>query len=328
MGLLVEGEWKDRWYDTSATEGRFVRQQSKFRNWVTPDGAPGLSGEGGFPAEAGRYHLYVAYACPWAHRTLIYRAIKGLEAAIDISIVHWFMGEQGWSFAPDPDGLVGDRLFDASFLHQIYTRAAPQFTGRVTVPVLWDKQRATIVNNESSEIIRMLNSAFDGVGAKPGDYYPPPLRAEIDALNVRIYDTLNNGVYKCGFATSQAAYNEAIGPLFDTLDLLEERLATRRFLCGAQPTEADWRLFPTLLRFDLVYVGHFKCNKKRIVDYPNLWAYTRDLYQWPGINSTLNLQHSKRHYYESHDTINPHRIVPAGPELDFEAPHARARVES
>jgi len=323
MGLLVEGEWRDQWYDTGATQGRFVRQQAKFRNWVTPDGAPGPSGEGGFQAEAGRYHLYVAYACPWAHRALIYRALKGLEAAIDVSFVHWFMGEQGWSFAADPDGLVGDRLFGSAYLHQVYTRAAPQFTGRVTVPALWDTRQGVIVNNESSEIIRMLNSAFDAVGALPGDYYPAALRSEIDELNARIYDTLNNGVYKCGFATSQAAYDEAVGPLFDTLDMLEERLSKRRFLCGAEPTEADWRLFPTLLRFDLVYVGHFKCNTRRIVDYPSLWAYTRDLYQWPKIKGTLNLSHSKRHYYESHETINPHRIVPAGPELDFEAPHGR-----
>ena len=259
MGLLVDGVWQDQWYDTASTGGRFVRKASQFRNWVTPDGSPGPTGAGGFKAEPGRYHLYVSYACPWAHRTLIFRVIKGLEQSISISVVNWLMGEQGWTFVPCEGGIT-DPIFNAEVLHQIYTHADPNYTGRVTVPVLWDKQTHTIVSNESSEIIRMLNSAFDPVGAKPGDYYPEPLRAEIDQLNDRIYTTVNNGVYKCGFATTQAAYEEALGPLFETLDWLEQRLSTQRYLMGDRVTEADWRLFTTLVRFDPVYVGHFKCN--------------------------------------------------------------------
>jgi len=322
VGLLVNGVWHDQWYDTRASGGAFVRADSTFRNWVTADGAPGPTGAGGFAAEPGRYHLYVSLACPWAHRTLIYRALKGLDGMIPVSVVHWLMGSEGWTFAegrgvvPDPDG--------ARVLHEVYTRAAPGFSGRVTVPVLWDRTRRTIVNNESSEIIRMFNSAFDGVGARPGDFYPPALRAEIDALNARIYPTLNNGVYRAGFATTQAAYEEAVLPLFETLDMLEARLARHRFLCGAQPTEADWRLFTTLVRFDAVYVGHFKCNIRRLVDYRNLWAYTRDLYQWPGVRETVDLFHIKHHYYESHRGVNPTGIVPAGPVLDFAAPALRA----
>ena len=269
MGLLVDGAWQDRWYDTSRTGGKYVRKASQFRNWVTPDGSPGPSGKGGFKAEGDRYHLYVSYACPWAHRTLIFRKLKGLENLIPISVVHWLMGERGWNFEPG-DGVIPDPMFQSQYLHQIYTQADAHYTGRVTVPVLWDRQTQTVVNNESSEIIRMFNSAFDGVGAKPGDYYPEDLRDEIDRLNERIYDTINNGVYKCGFATTQAAYEEAVQPLFDTLDFLEERLATSRYLVGDRLTEADWRLFPTLVRFDPVYVGHFKCNIRRIVDYPNL----------------------------------------------------------
>jgi putative glutathione S-transferase len=323
MGLLVEGKWVDQWYDTAATGGRFVRKDSAYRNWVTPDGSPGPSGEGGFRAEAGRYHLYVAFACPWANRTLIFRKLKGLEAMIDVSIVHWLMAENGWTFARDPEGIVGDRLGEARYLYEVYAKADPHYTGRVTVPVLWDKHKGTIVNNESSEIIRMFNSAFDAVGATPGDYYPEPLRPEIDALNRRIYDTLNNGVYKSGFATTQAAYEEAVGPLFETLDMLEERLASRRYLLGERTTEADWRLLPTLLRFDAIYVGHFKCNRRRLVDYPNLWAYTRDLYQHPGIAATFNLAHAKSHYYQSHRSINPTGIVPVGPDIDFNAPSGR-----
>ncbi|WP_315729003.1 MULTISPECIES: glutathione S-transferase family protein [unclassified Bradyrhizobium] len=325
MGLLVDGQWHDVWYDTGATGGRFVRKDSIFRNFITADGSAGPTGAGGFKAEAGRYHLYVSLACPWAHRTLIMRALKGLNELISVSVVNWLMAEQGWTFADGP-GVVQDSINHAQFLHQVYTAADPHYSGRVTVPVLWDKQRRTIVNNESAEIIRMLNSAFDGLGATPGDYYPQALRGEIDAINARIYDTLNNGVYKCGFATTQGAYDEAIAPLFATLDWLEDRLSTRRFLLGDRLTEADIRLFTTLIRFDAVYVGHFKCNLRRIADYPHLSAYTRDLYQWPGIADTVNFEHIKRHYYESHRSINPTGIVPAGPLQDFTLPHGRERL--
>lgn len=317
MGLLIDGVWRDQWYDTDRTGGRFEREPSRFRHWITPDGAPGPSGEGGFPAERGRYHLYVSLACPWAHRTLIVRRLKGLEDAISVSVVHWFMGDQGWTFEP------ADPLLGVRHLHEVYTRARPDYTGRVTVPVLWDRERATIVNNESSEIIRMLGSAFDGVGAKPGDYYPADLRAEIDALNARIYETVNNGVYRAGFATTQEAYEEAVFPLFETLDDLEARLSARRYLTGDRLTEADIRLFTTLVRFDPVYVGHFKCNLRRLVDYPNLWAYTRDIYQMDAVRPTVDFHHIKHHYYRSHPTVNPSRIVPAGPLLDFDAPHGR-----
>lgn len=316
MGLLVDGVWRNRWYNTKQTGGKFVRQETKFRNWITADGSSG------FKAESGRYHLYVSYACPWAHRTLIFRAIKGLEAMISVSVVHWWMGEDGWTFAQG-EGVIPDTVNQVQFLHQLYTKAEPSFTGRVTVPILWDKQTNTIVNNESSEIIRMFNSAFDNLGAAKSDYYPKELHDEIDSLNDRIYHTVNNGVYKCGFATTQAAYEEAVYPLFETLDLLEQLLSTRRYLIGNRPTEADWRLFTTLVRFDSVYVGHFKCSKKRIVDYPNLWAYTRELYQMPKIAATTNFHHIKRHYYQSHESINPTRIVPVGPQLDFNAPHGR-----
>ncbi|MEM0980768.1 MAG: glutathione S-transferase family protein [Cyanobacteria bacterium P01_H01_bin.58] len=322
MGLLVDGVWQDQWYDTASTGGKFVRKASQFRNWVTVDGKPGPSGKGGFKAASDRYHLYVSYACPWAHRTLIFRQIKGLATLIPISVVHWFMGEHGWTFDPG-NGVVADPIFQAQYLHQIYTQADTQYTGRVTVPVLWDKQTQTMVNNESSEIIRMFNSAFDGVGAKPGDYYPEDLREEIDRLNDRIYATVNNGVYKSGFATTQAAYEEAVKPLFQTLDFLEERLTTSRYLVGNHLTEADWRLFTTLVRFDPVYVGHFKCNIRRIVDYPNLWNYVRDLYQMPGIAETVNFLHIKNHYYQSHISINPTRIVPMGPAIDWWEPHNR-----
>lgn len=325
MGLLVNGKWQDRWYDTASTGGRFVRKDAAFRNWVTPDGAAGPSGAGGFKAEAGRYHLYVSLACPWAHRTLIMRALKGLEGMIGVSTVHWLMLGEGWTFAEGP-GVVPDTVNGARLMHQVYSAADPDYTGRVTVPVLWDKQRATIVSNESSEIIRMFNTAFDGIGAKAGDYYPAALRAQIDEINARVYDTLNNGVYKSGFATTQGAYEEAVTPLFDTLDWLEARLATRRFLLGDQITEADIRLFTTLVRFDAVYVGHFKCNLRRIADYPNLSGFTRDVYQLPGIAATVNIDHIKRHYYESHRSINPSGVVPAGPVLDFAAPPERARL--
>jgi putative glutathione S-transferase len=322
MGVLVDGVWHDQWHDTAATGGRFVRRETQFRSWVTPDGAPGRTGEGGFRAERGRYHLYVSLACPWAHRTIIFRKLKGLEDAIGMSVVHWLSRGSGWTFDPAP-GVVPDTVNRARLLYEIYQLAKPQYSGRVTVPVLWDKARGTIVNNESSEIIRMFNSAFDGVGAAAGDYCPADLRDEIEAVNARVYQTVNNGVYRCGFATSQEAYDEAIGPLFETLDWLEERLATRRYLCGNRVTEADWRLFTTLVRFDPVYHGHFKCNVRRLVDYPNLWGYTRDLYQHPGVAATVDFQHIKRHYYESHLRVNPSGIVPRGPLVDFDAPHGR-----
>jgi putative glutathione S-transferase len=327
MGLLVDGKWQDRWYDTGESGGRFVRGDARFRSWVKPDGAPGPSGEGGFKAEPGRYHLYVSLACPWAHRTLIFRRLKGLEGMIGVSVVHWHMGEQGWSFEEAP-GATGDRLHGSRYLHEVYTRAMPGYTGRVTVPVLWDKRRGTIVNNESSEIIRMLNSAFEGVGAEPGDYHPAALRAEIDRVNERVYATVNNGVYRAGFATTQEAYDEAVTELFASLDWLEERLSRRRYLAGERVTEADWRLFTTLIRFDPVYHGHFKCNLRRLVDYPNLWAYARELYQWPGVAGTVNLEHVKRHYYGSHKSVNPTGIVPKGPLLDLDAPHGRERLRA
>lgn len=319
MGLLVDGVWQDQWYDTTSTGGRFVRTDAQFRHWITPDGSAGPTGKSGFKAEAGRYHLYVSLACPWAHRTLIFRKLKGLDGMIDVSVVHWLMREKGWTFSPGPN-VVPDPLFQADYLYQIYLQADRHYSGRVTVPVLWDKQTQTIVNNESSEIIRMFNSAFDDIGATPGDYYPEALRSKIDGFNDRIYHTVNNGVYKCGFATTQTAYEEAIAPLFESLDWLEGILQDQRFLTGEQITEADWRLFTTLIRFDPVYVGHFKCNLRRIQDYPNLGRYLRELYHQPGIAETVNFQHIKGHYYESHLTINPTGIVPRGPILDLSNP--------
>ncbi|TNF23267.1 MAG: glutathione S-transferase family protein [Rhodobacteraceae bacterium] len=325
MGLLIDGTWHDKWYDTDATGGAFQRSETAYRNWITPDGAPGPSGKGGFPAESGRYHLYVSHACPWAHRTLIFRALKGLEDHIGLSVVHPDMLSDGWTFDEGFEGATGDRLYGLPFLRDLYLKADPGASGRVTVPVLWDKVDKTIVSNESAEIIRMLNSAFDGITGNTADFWPEDLRAAIEPVNARIYDTLNNGVYKCGFATTQKAYEAAVEPLFDTLDWLEERLSKQRYLMGARVTEADWRLFTTLLRFDAVYHGHFKCNRRRVVDYPNLWAYTRELYQWPGVAATAHLDHIVRHYYYSHDSINPHRIVPIGPDTDFAAPHGRDR---
>jgi putative glutathione S-transferase len=325
MGLLVDGEWRDQWYDTKATGGRFKRDTSRFRNWITGDGRAGPSGASGFQAEAGRYHLYVSYACPWAHRTLIFRKLKGLEDMIPVSVVHWYMAENGWTFA-DGDGVVADPIHDADYMYQVYQAADSSYTGRVTVPVLWDKHKNTIVSNESADIIRMFNSAFDGIGATEGDYYPEDLREEIDEVNARVYTTVNNGVYKAGFATTQEAYEEAVEPLFESLDWLDGRLSTRRYLLGDRITEADWRLFTTLLRFDPVYVGHFKCNRRRIVDYPNLWPYVRDLYQVPGVAETVHMDHIKSHYYGSHETINPTRIVPVGPDIDFSEPHGRDKL--
>lgn len=325
MGRLVEGKWQDVWYDTKENKGHFKRAESQFRNWVTADGSAGPTGKQGFKAEAGRYHLYVSYACPWAHRTLIFRKLKKLEDLISVSVVDYLMLENGWEFKKR-DGATGDDLFGSDYLYQVYLKADPNYSGRVTVPVLWDKLENTIVSNESSEIIRMFNGAFDGLTGSTADFYPQALRGEIDELNAVIYDTVNNGVYKAGFATAQDAYEGAVTRLFETLDMLEKRLSGSRYLFGETTTEADWRLFTTLLRFDPVYVGHFKCNIRRIADYPNLSGYLADLYQQPGIAETCNLFHIKHHYYESHKTINPTGIVPVGPVVDLDAPHGREKV--
>ncbi len=316
MGKLIDGVWHDVGYDTRKTGGHFVRKETQFRNWVTADGSSG------FKAEPGRYHLYVSLACPWAHRTLIFRRLKRLEEVIGVSVVHWHMGENGWEFG---DGALctGDKLGGRNFLHQVYTDAEPGYTGRVTVPVLWDAKEGTIVNNESSEIIRMLNREFDAWGDAALDLYPEDLRQEIDAINERVFRTVNNGVYRAGFATRQEPYEEAYDALFATLDELEARLARQPYLAGDRMSEADWRLFTTLLRFDPVYYGHFKCNKRRLIDTPNLWAYTRQLYQVPGVAETVNMHHIKQHYYGSHQTVNPTGVVPRGPDLDFTAPHDR-----
>lgn len=323
MGQLVDGVWKNEWYDTSKTGGAFVRSTAKYRNWITADGSAGPTGDAGFKAESGRYHLYVSYACPWAHRTLVFRVLKGLTGHIGISVVHPDMLDDGWSFDSDFKGATGDTLFDLPFARDIYLRADPQTSGRVTVPILWDKERGTIVSNESSEIIRMFNTAFNDVTGNTDDYYPSDLHDAIAPINDRIYDTVNNGVYKAGFATAQDAYEKAVHPLFDSLDWIEDILSNNRYLLGDRLTEADWRLWTTLVRFDSVYHLHFKCNRKRIIDYPNLWAYTRELYQKPGIAETVNLSHIVRHYHYSHETINPHRILPINPVLDFAAPHGR-----
>ena len=322
MGLLVDGVWRDQWYDTAKTGGRFERQASRFRNWATADGAAGPSGDGGFKAEAGRYHLYVSLACPWAHRTLIFRRLKRLEGLISVSVVDPRMGADGWVFGDFPEA-TPDAVNGASKLYEVYLKAEPGATTRVTVPVLWDRERGTIVSNESAEIIRMFNSAFDGLSGDGHDFYPQPLRARIDALNDAIYDRVNNGVYKAGFATTQEAYGEAFDALFKELDGLDHHLGGSRYLAGPEATEADWRLFTTLIRFDAVYYGHFKCNLRRIADYPNLSGYLRELYQWPGVRETVNFAHIKTHYYWSHTTINPTRIVPRGPELDLDRPHGR-----
>jgi glutathionyl-hydroquinone reductase len=314
MGRMVDGAWHGDDGGVPSARGAFQRPETRFRDRIEPGGR--------FPPAAGRYHLYVSLACPWAHRTLIFRTLKGLEGMIGLSVTHWLMGEQGWSFAP-AEGVVPDTVNGARFLHEVYAKADPRYSGRVTVPVLWDRATGTIVNNESAEIIRILNSGFDAVGAAPGDWYPTALRPEIDAVNERVYATLNNGVYRAGFARTQEAYDEAIGPLFETLDWLEARLAARPFLCGAAATEADWRLFTTLIRFDAVYHGHFKCNLRRIVDYPALWDHTRSLYQARGIAGTVDLGHIKRHYYQSHPWVNPSRIVPRGLLLDLSRPGSR-----
>ncbi|WGH79414.1 glutathione S-transferase family protein [Jannaschia ovalis] len=323
MGQLIEGVWKDDWYDTEKTGGKFVRSTAGFRNWVTRDGAPGPSGEGGFPAAPGRYHLYVSYACPWAHRALIFRQLKGLDQMIGVSAVHPDMLGDGWTFDTDDKGAKGDTLHGLPFMRDIYIRADPKVSGRVTVPVLWDRERETIVSNESAEIIRMFNTAFDELTGDEQDFYPEDLRAEIDRINPRVYSDINNGVYKSGFATTQDAYDEAVTALFDALDWVEGLLGERRYLAGDRITEADWRLFTTLVRFDAVYHLHFKCNRRRLIDYPRLWAYARELYQVPGVAGTVNFDHIVRHYHYSHESINPHRIIPINPVIDWTSPHGR-----
>lgn len=318
MGLLVEGQWVDQWYDTEATKGRFQRSAAQFRNWVTADGSAGPTGSSGFKAEPNRYHLYVSLACPWAHRTLIFRKLKGLEDMIGVSVVNPLMLDHGWTFAPDK-AATGDALYQLDYLYQLYLKADATYSGRVTVPVLWDTKTQTIVSNESADIIRMFNQAFDGCGAKSGDYYPEALRSEIEKINHLVYETVNNGVYRAGFATQQDAYEEAVEPLFNTLDYIDELLQKQPFLLGDEVTESDWRLFTTLIRFDAVYHGHFKCNLRRIVDYPNISKYLRALYDWSGVADTVDLYHIKKHYYGSHKTINPTGIVPAGPLELFNA---------
>jgi len=327
MGRLIDGEWHDQWYDTGKHGGRFKREDAVFRNWITADGSPGPTGEGGFAVEPGRYHLYVSWACPWAHRALIFRKLKALEDAISVDVVHWRMAENGWELRTG-DGATGDTLMGLDYLHQVYTRAKPDYTGRVTVPALWDKQRETIVSNESADIIRMLNSAFDAPGDHAVDFYPPDLRGAIDDVNQRVYRSLNNGVYRAGFATTQQAYEEAFDELFDTMDFLENRLAGQRYLAGSRITEADWRAFTTLVRFDPVYHGHFKCNSRKLSEYPNLFAFTRELYQVPGVAATVNMHHIKHHYYVSHSMLNPAGIVPRGPDQNLEAPHGRDRLNA
>ncbi|NUU68011.1 glutathione S-transferase family protein [Enterobacteriaceae bacterium BIT-l23] len=323
MGLLVDGVWQDAWYDTKSTGGRFQRSAAAFRNWVTPDGAPGPSGRGGFAAEKERYHLYVSLACPWAHRALVMRKLKGLEPFIKVSVVHPLMLENGWTFGNDFPDATGDTLNGHDFLYQLYLQADPHYSGRVTVPVLWDKKQQTIVSNESSEIIRMFNSAFDALGARAGDYYPEALHGQIDELNDWIYNSVNNGVYKAGFATSQQAYDEAVGQLFTSLARLEQILGQHRYLTGNQLTEADIRLWTTLVRFDPVYVTHFKCDRQRISDYLNLYGFLRDIYQLPGVAETVNLDHIRHHYFCSHKTINPTGIISIGPQQDLNEPHGR-----
>ena len=325
MGLLIDGKWHDQWYDTDTQQGAFQREEAKLRNWITPDGTAGPTGKAGFKAQSGRYHLYVSLACPWAHRTLIFRKLKELESHISVSIVSPDMLEHGWTFDTENHS-SGDHLFAHKYMHQIYTQNNPLHTGRVTVPVLWDKEQACIVSNESSEIIRMMNSAFNAITGNEDDYYPQALQMQIDEMNETVYHTINNGVYRCGFATSQEAYNDAYDALFEALDDIDKLLSTQRYLCGQSITEADWRLFTTLIRFDHVYVGHFKCNKRTVESYTHLSAYTRELFQISGIADTVNMYHIKRHYYFSHTMINPTQIVPKGPEIDFNRPHKRELI--
>jgi putative glutathione S-transferase len=323
MGKLVNGTWEIESLGTKKTGGKLQRPDATFRNWITADGAAGPTGRAGFKAESGRYHLYVSLACPWAHRTLIFRHLKDLTPHITVDVVNPDMLDYGWSFDPDGEPAQGDSLFGSQYAYQIYQKDDPQISTRVTVPILWDKQQNRIVSNESSEIIRMFNSAFDGLTGNTDDYWPAQMRDAIEIVNDRIYNTLNNGVYKSGFASTQSAYDEAVHELFDTIDWLENHLSQNRYLMGDHLTEADWRLFPTLARFDLVYHLHFKCNRSRIVDMPNLWAYTRELYQWPGVAQTVSFDHIVRHYHYSHESINPHRIIPINPILDWTVPHGR-----
>jgi len=322
MSLMINGELHENWLAAETDDGKFIRQDSQFRHWITADGSPGPSGNGGFVAEPDRYHLYVSLACPWAHRTLIFRQLKQLSEMIGVSVVHPYMGDKGWHFAEFP-GSTPDDVNACDYMYQVYVKAQADYSGIITVPVLWDKKQQTIVNNESSEIIRMFNSAFDALTDSKEDYYPAAWRAEIDRINTLVYDDINNGVYKTGFATSQPAYEEAFTRLFKALDEVERILSVNRYLTGGPLTEADWRLFTTLVRFDAVYYGHFKCNQRRISDYPNLFAFMRDLYQMPGIAATVDMQQVKQHYYYSHESINPTRIVPVGPALDFNLPHDR-----
>ena len=322
MGLLVDGQWQDKWYDTKSSDGKFVREASKLRSWVTSDGSAGETGSSGYKAEANRYHLYVSYACPWAHRTLIFRCLKGLKDLISFSVVSPEMLEHGWAFDP-ASGSTGDHLFNEDYLHRIYTRNQKDYTGRVTVPVLWDKKQQCIVNNESADIIRMFNSAFNDVTGDQQNFYPAELREQIDSINKVVYEKINNGVYLCGFATDQSAYEQAYEALFDALDQVEGILAQNRYLVGDCVTEADWRLFTTLIRFDSVYHGHFKCNRQRLEDFEHISGYVRELYQWPGIANTVNFEHIKRHYYYSHTMINPTQIVPVGPKIDYLRAHRR-----
>lgn len=321
MGMLINGELANSWLDKEIEQGEFKRMESSFRHWVTVDGSAGPSGDAGFKAEAGRYHLYVSDACPWAHRTVIFRTLKQLESIIGISYVEAEMLEDGWTFSSK--GKYTDELFAYRYVYQLYQQADANFTGQITVPILWDKKQNTIVNNESSEIIRMFNSAFNALTEVKTDYYPENLRQQIDVINQPIYDNINNGVYRCGFSTTQAAYEKAFDSLFNELDSVEVILSKQRYLVGAQLTEADWRLFTTLIRFDAVYVGHFKCNLKRIADYPNLMNFLRELYQIPGIAETIDIDYCKRHYYFSHTSVNPTQIIPKGPMLDFNSSHDR-----
>ncbi|WP_333606785.1 glutathione S-transferase family protein [Arsukibacterium sp.] len=323
MGLLVKGNWQDKWYDTDSTDGEFKRENAQLRNWITADGAAGPSGKAGFKAEAGRYHLYVSLACPWAHRTLIFLQLKQLTDYISVSVVSPDMLENGWEFAKDNHS-SGDHLFNSRYLHQLYTRHQADYSGRVTVPLLWDKQQHCIVSNESADIIRMFNTAFNHLTGNTADYYPSTLQTDIDEINELVYHNINNGVYLCGFATSQSAYEKAYQHLFSALSKVEALLAKQRYLTGEHLTEADWRLFTTLIRFDAVYHGHFKCNKQRLEDYPNLAGFTRELYQWPGVADTVDFYHIKRHYYFSHTMINPSQVVPKGPDIDYLRPHLRA----
>ncbi|MFC1748650.1 glutathione S-transferase family protein [Pseudomonadota bacterium] len=322
MGLLIDGVWHDQWYDTKSTGGKFVRSESQFRNWIMPNGETGPSGEGGFAPETGRYHLYVSPACPWSHRAILFRKLKALDDVISMSVLSPNMLDHGWAFSGELNS-GHDDLYNASYMHELYTRAKSQYTGRVTVPVLWDKKKETIVSNESSEIVRMFNSAFNNITGNTDDYCPESLRAEQNEINEFIYHNVNNGVYRCGFATSQQAYEEAYEQLFSALDVLEERLDTQRYLVGGQITQADWRLYVTLIRFDAVYYSHFKCNRNQLKEFHNLSNYLRELYQYPGAAETTNMAHIKQHYYYSQTSINPAQIVPKGPLLDFNAPHNR-----